>query len=65
MCIRDSVLGVSTDEKLLRVGAINSLFSEMLVSSVLFLATINQDLSNLEEKFRKTESLTNQLKRLK
>ena len=63
--ISNVVLGVSTDEKLLRVGAINSLFSEMLVSSVLFLATINQDLSNLEEKFRKTESLTNQLKRLK
>ena len=63
--ISNVVLGVSTDEKLLRVGAINSLFSEMLVSSVLFLATINQDLSNLEEKFRKTESLTHQLKRLK
>lgn len=63
--ISNVVLGVSTDEKLLRVGAINSLFSEMLVSSVLFLATINQDLSNLEEKFRKTGSLTNQLKRLK
>lgn len=63
--ISNVVLGVSTDEKLLRVGAINSLFSEMLVSSVLFLATINQDLSNLEEKFRKTESLTNRLKRLK
>lgn len=43
--ISNVVLGVSTDEKLLRVGAINSLFSEMLVSSVLFLATINQDLS--------------------
>ena len=45
--ISNVVLGVSTDEKLLRVDAINSLFSEMLVSSVLFLATIYQDLSNL------------------
>ena len=60
--LSDVVLGVSTDEKLLRVGAINSLFSEMLVSSVLFLATINQDLPKLEERFRNTELITNQLK---
>lgn len=62
--LADVVLGVSTDEKLLRIGAINSLFSEMLVSSVLFLATINQDLPNLEEKFKKTELITNKLKHL-
>lgn len=62
--ISDVVLGVSTDEKLLRVGAINSLFSEVFVSSVLFLATINQDLPRLEEKFKETELVTNQLKQL-
>ncbi len=62
--VSDVVLGVSTDEKLLRVGAINSLFSEVFVSSVLFLATINQDLPRLEEKFKETELVTNQLKKL-
>ena len=62
--LADVVLGVSTDEKLLRVGAINSLFSEMFVSSVLFLATINQELPRLEERFRETELITNQLKQL-
>ena len=62
--LSDVVLGVSTDEKLLRVGAIDSLFSEMFVSSVLFLSTINQDLSQLEERFRETKLITNKLKKL-
>ncbi len=36
----------------------------MFVSSVLFLATINQDLPKLEEKLKETELVTNQLKQL-
>jgi len=36
----------------------------VFVASVLFLATINQDLPTLEEKFKETELVTNQLKQL-
>lgn len=60
--LSDVVIGLPTKEKLLRVGAVDSLFSEMYVSSSLFLATINENLSVLEKRMRGTESLTNQLK---
>lgn len=60
--LADVVLQLPDNEKLLRVGAINSLFSEMFISSLLFLAMINSDLSTMEKNYQRTEKLTNRLK---
>lgn len=56
------VINLPTKEKLLRVGAIDSLSSEIFVSSLLYLSTINRDLPRLEKEMEKTEELTNKLK---
>ncbi|WP_297815463.1 MurR/RpiR family transcriptional regulator [uncultured Lactobacillus sp.] len=60
--LADVVINLPTKEKLLRVGAIDSLFSEIFVSSLLYLSTINKDLPRLEKEMTKTEELTNKLK---
>ncbi len=60
--IADIVIALPTKEKLLRVGAIDSLFSEIFISSLLYLATVNKDLDYLEKEMRDTEALTTQLK---
>lgn len=59
--IGDIIISLPDREKLLRIGAIDSLLSEMYVSSLIYLATINK-LPNLKGKMKNTELLTNQLK---
>lgn len=60
--LADVVISLPTKERLLRVGAFSSLFSEIYISSLLYLSTIKDDLPRLQSSMRKTESLTNQLK---
>ncbi len=62
MTLGDFVIGLPATEKLLRVGAVSSLFSEMFVSSLLFLGMINQNADWFSQIYRDTEDLTNQLK---
>lgn len=59
--LADIVISLPDSENLLRIGAIDSLLSEMYISSLIYLATINK-LPNLQEKMKNTEYLTNKLK---
>lgn len=61
LSVADIIVSLPDREKLLRIGAIDSLLSEIYVSSLIYLATIN-NLPNLKEKMKNTERLTNQLK---
>ncbi|MGN1272282.1 MAG: MurR/RpiR family transcriptional regulator [Lactobacillus sp.] len=58
----DIVLPLPAKEKLLRVGAVNSLFSELFVENVLYLSMITNDLEKLTGKLQHTAELTNNLK---
>lgn len=60
--ISDVVISLPTNEKLLRFGAVNSLFSEMFVSSLLYLSLISPKLNELKEKMEITQKLTDYLK---
>lgn len=60
--ISDVVISLPTNEKLLRFGAVNSLFSEMFTSSLLYLSYISPKLNELENKMELTQKLTDQLK---
>lgn len=61
LSIADIIVSLPDREKLLRIGAIDSLLSEMYISSLIYLTSIN-NVPNLKEKMRNTELLTNQLK---
>ncbi|MDN6023013.1 MAG: MurR/RpiR family transcriptional regulator, partial [Lactobacillus sp.] len=56
------VISLPTNEKLLRFGAVNSLFSEMFASSLLYLSLISPKLNELKEKIEITQELTDYLK---
>ena len=58
----DTVITLPSNEKLLRYGAINSLFAEIFASSLLYLSLISPNLEELNIKMKTTQSLTNQLK---
>lgn len=58
----DVVIGLPSTEQLLRIGAIDSLSSEIFVSSLLYLSTINTELDQVESRMKNTEKLTNYLK---
>lgn len=60
--ISDIVISLPTNEKLLRFGAVNSLFSEMFASSLLYLSLISPKLNELKEKIEITQELTDYLK---
>ncbi|GHN25075.1 MurR/RpiR family transcriptional regulator [Lactobacillus delbrueckii subsp. lactis] len=60
--ISDIVISLPTNEKLLRFGAVNSLFSEMFASSLLYLSLISPKLNKLKEKMEITQELTDYLK---
>lgn len=62
MDISDVIISLPANEKLLRFGATNSLFSEIFVSSLLYLSMISPDLNLLNKKMKATQELTNQLK---
>ncbi|MDY0875525.1 SIS domain-containing protein [Lactobacillus helveticus] len=55
--ISDIIISLPTNEKLLRFGAVNSLFSEMFASSL-----ISPKLNELKEKMEITQELTDYLK---
>lgn len=58
----DTVITLPSNEKLLRYGAINSLFAEIFASSWLYLSLISPNLKELNMKMKTTQNLTNQLK---
>lgn len=58
----DTVITLPSNEKLLRYGAINSLFAEIFASSLLYLSLISPNLKELNMKMKTTQNLTNQLK---
>lgn len=58
----DVIISLPANEKLLRFGATNSLFSEIFVSSLLYLSMISPDLNMLNKRMKATQELTNQLK---
>lgn len=60
--ISDVIISLPANEKLLRFGATNSLFSEIFVSSLLYLSMISPDLNMLNKRMKATQELTNQLK---
>ncbi|RVU70786.1 MULTISPECIES: MurR/RpiR family transcriptional regulator [Lactobacillus] len=60
--LADIVLALPINEQLLRYGAVNSLFSEMFISSLLYLSLISPDLGKLQAKMRKTEKIVSDLK---
>ena len=60
--LADTVISLPANEKLLRYGAINSLFAEIFTSSLLYLSLISPNLEELNIKMKTTQSLTNQLK---
>lgn len=60
--ISDVIISLPTNEKLLRFGAVNSLFSEMFASSLLYLSLISPKLNELKEKMKITQNLTDYLK---
>ncbi|NRO17424.1 hypothetical protein IMAU40093_01953 [Lactobacillus helveticus] len=55
--ISDIIISLPTNEKLLRFGAVNPLFSEMFASSL-----ISPKLNELKEKMEITQELTDYLK---
>ena len=56
------ILPLPSNEQLLRVGAINSLFSEMTMSCLLYLCLIAKDVPKLENRMKATSRITNHLK---
>ena len=58
----NTIIALPSNEKLLRYGAINSLFAEIFVSSLLYLSLILPNLEKLNVKMKATQKLTNQLK---
>lgn len=58
----NTIIALPSNEKLLRYGAINSLFAEIFVSSLLYLSLISPNLEKLNVKMKATQKLTNQLK---
>ena len=60
--LADMVISLPANEKLLRYGAVNSLFAEIFVSNLLYLSFISPNLQDLNVKMKATQALTNQLK---
>lgn len=60
--IADTIIALPSNEKLLRYGAVNSLFAEIFASSLLYLSLISPNLKELNMKMKTTQNLTNQLK---
>lgn len=60
--LADTVISLPANEKLLRYGAVNSLFAEIFVSNLLYLSFISPNLQDLNVKMKATQALTNQLK---
>lgn len=58
----DILLALPTTEKLLRFGAVTSLFSEIFMSSLIYLSIISPNLDNLSDNMKLTQQITNKLK---
>ena len=59
--LADTVISLPANEKLLRYGAVNSLFAEIFVSNLLYLSFISPNLQDLNVKMKATQALTNLL----
>lgn len=60
--LADVILALPDNEQLLRVGAVYSLFSEMFISSLLYLSSIVPEFDQIDQKMKNTQQITEKLK---